>query len=140
MDAKLVIIQAGLKLFFVKIKLNKMIVKIEDTIYKVSWKHTMPNEEGNGSTRCTIEVIKDMTTNPYVTELVDTAVAFCHSNDQFNKSTGRKYSLRKALSMWKLMVFGLEKVTDQKEYQRLKEEVKRQRKLFWDAYFKEHKK
>lgn len=127
-----------------------MIVKIEDTLYKVSWKHTFPEtggkmssriiEKTQGSTRCTIEVIKDMTTNPYVTELIDTAVAFCHSNDQFNKSTGRKYSLRKALSMWKLMVFGLEKVTDQKEYQRLKEEAKRQRKLFWDAYFKEHKK
>lgn len=27
-----------------------MLVKIEDTVYKVSWKHTMPNEEGNGCT------------------------------------------------------------------------------------------
>lgn len=105
-----------------------MIVKIEDTIYKVSWKHTAPVELRNkmsgqitqkvaGNTRCTIEVIKDMTTNPYVTELVDTAIAFCHSNDQFNKSIGRKYSLKKAIKF-------MPKYT---------------RTQFWDAYFKEHK-
>ena len=114
-----------------------MLVKIEDTVYKVSWKHTMPNEEGNGSTRCTIEVIKDMTTNPYVTELVDTAVAFCHSNDQFNKSAGRKYSLRKALSKWKELLLNTK--LNISEYGAIKIS-KQQRKLFWDAYFKEHKK
>lgn len=117
-----------------------MLVKIEDTIYKVSWKHTMPNEEGSGSTRCTIEVIKDMTTNPYVTELVDTAVAFCHSNDQFNKSTGRKYSLRKALSKWDVFKMALPQDRHLYGQHEFIQEIKRQRKLFWDAYFKEHKK
>lgn len=115
-----------------------MLVKIEDTIYKVSWKHTMPNEEGSGSTRCTIEVIKDMTTNPYVTELVDTAVAFCHSNDQFNKSVGRKYSLRKALSNWQDVIWNeIPYFTYAHEIDKM---VKQQRGLFWNAYFKEHKK
>lgn len=125
-----------------------MLVKIEDTVYKVSWKHTMPTEtrsklfgivmeKSNGSTRCTIEVIKDMTTNPYVTELVDTAVAFCHSNDQFNKSVGRKYSLRKALSKWKELLLNTK--LNISEYGAIKIS-KQQRKLFWDAYFKEHKK
>lgn len=114
-----------------------MLVKIEDAVYKVSWKHTMPNEEGNGSTRCTIEVIKDMTTNPYVTELVDTAIAFCHSNDQFNKSVGRKYSLRKALSKWREVIYDDVPLTWSNEVDQI---VKRQRGLFWEAYFKEHKK
>ena len=113
-----------------------MIVKIEDTVYKVSWKHEMPwGHPKGGSTRCTIEVIKDMTTNPYVTELVDTAVAFCHSKDQFNKSTGRKYSLRKALSKWD-DVIEMPYLMGTPEVNRY---TKRQRKLFWDAYFKEHK-
>jgi len=127
-----------------------MIVKIEDTIYKVSWKHTMPTEtrsklfgivleKSNGSTRCTIEVIKDMTTNPYVTELVDTAVAFCHSNDQFNKSTGRKYSLRKALKGWGCDILYTLSAEAIKTYN-WELRLKAQRKLFWDAYFKEHKK
>lgn len=114
-----------------------MIVKIEDTVYKVSWKHAMPNEEGNGSTRCTIEVIKDMTTNPYVTELVDTAIAFCHKNDQFNKSTGRKYSLKKALYNWRYVIYGEDFFSWPKD---ANEVAKKHRKLFWEAYFKEHKK
>lgn len=117
-----------------------MIVKIEDTIYKVSWKHILPNGENRGCTTCNIEVVKDMTTNPYVTELVDTAVAFCHSNDQFNKSIGRKYSLRKALSKWSLLIPFEGHVTSYTDVMQFRNEVKRQRKLFWDAYFKEHKK
>ena len=117
-----------------------MLVKIEDTIYKVSWKHILPDGENRGCTRCTIEVIKDMTTNPYVTELVDTAVAFCHSNDQFNKSTGRKYSLRKALSKWDVFKMALPQDRHLYGQHEFIQEIKRQRKLFWDAYFKEHKK
>lgn len=132
-----------------------MLVKIEDTVYKVSWKHTLPTqtypsklvkrvvpEKQYGSTRCTIEVIKDMTTNPYVTELVDTAVAFCHSNDQFNKSVGRKYSLRKALNKWMEMLL-IEKTNqgllNPSTYRTFVNQAKEERKLFWDAYFKEHK-
>ena len=117
-----------------------MLVKIEDTIYKVSWKHILPDGENRGCTRCTIEVIKDMTTNPYVTELVDTAVAFCHSNDQFNKSTGRKYSLRKALSKWNLYRAAVLQNKHPFGLYAFKEECRKHRTQFWDAYFKEHKK
>lgn len=116
-----------------------MLVKIEDTIYKVSWKHILPDGENRGCTRCTIEVIKDMTTNPYVTELVNIVVAFCHSNDQFNKSVGRKYSLRKALKGWGCDILYTLSAEAIKTYD-WDLRLKAQRKLFWDAYFKEHKK
>ena len=64
----------------------------DDTKLKISWRHSP--QDGNGITTCTLDQLKDG-------ESVDKieAKAVCSVKDQYNKETGRKVSLTRALTL-----------------------------------------
>lgn len=68
-----------------------------DNKLKISWKHIQG--EAN-KTVCTLDMMKDgesveSESNPA------TATAVCSKKDQYNKETGRKVSLTRAIRLWK---------------------------------------
>jgi hypothetical protein len=106
-----------------------MLAKLGERTYHVTWRYAKNFGEDNCHTSCLISEVSEDGTRFLIVQ----GNAECSIKDQFNKNTGRKLSLSRALLTQVPTVFEPTSINPQKW-----EPVfsRAERILFWEGYFK----
>lgn len=98
-----------------------MLVKVNDTEYKVYWKY-----DDCGNTKCIITEIVDNQKGPLDFKNPEPGLAWLSEKDDFVKAKGQKLSFARALQ---------NAFNNLNTFQRRDSECLKTRKIFWRAYF-----